>query len=65
MSEHSNDPAHWHSCAEEARSIAKRLKVADAKHMMSEIARNFERLAERAERRLADEVRLFRQRTRG
>jgi hypothetical protein len=55
MISRSNDPAHLHSCAKEARAIAKRLKIADAKQMMYEIARDFERLAEQAERRLADE----------
>jgi hypothetical protein len=38
------------SCAEEARAIAERLKIADARRIMYEIARKFELRAERAER---------------
>jgi hypothetical protein len=34
MSRHSNDLEHWHSRAEEARTIAERLKIADAKRMI-------------------------------
>jgi hypothetical protein len=55
MTKHFNDPAHWRSRAEEARAIAERLEIADAKRMMYEIASDYEYLAERAERRLADE----------
>jgi hypothetical protein len=55
MSRHSNDPEHWRSRAEEARTIAERLKITDAKRMMYEIAGDFERRAERVRRRSADE----------
>jgi hypothetical protein len=55
MSEPSNDAAHLHSCAEEARTIAELLKIADAKRMMYGIAHDFERRAAEAERRVADE----------
>ena len=52
MGMHSNDPAHWHSRAQEARAVAERLKIPDAKRMMYEIASDFEHRAERAERQL-------------
>jgi hypothetical protein len=52
MTEPSNDAAHWHSCAEEARAIAALLKIADAKRMMYKIAGGFEHRAERAVRQL-------------
>jgi hypothetical protein len=55
MTEPSNDAAHWHSCAEEARAIAALLKIADAKRMMYKIAGGFEHRAERAVRQLARE----------
>jgi len=51
-----NNPEHWYSCAEEARAIAERLKIADARFMMLEIASNFEHRAERAERGVADKA---------
>ena len=56
MSEHSNDPAHWYSCAKEARTIAERLKIVDGKRMLLEIASNFKHRAERAKRQLAQDV---------
>jgi hypothetical protein len=55
MTWHSNDLAYLRSCAEEARAIAERLKIADARRIMYEIARKFELRAERAERQLAIE----------
>jgi hypothetical protein len=54
ISRHSNDPEHLHSRAK-ARTIAERPRIFDAKRMMYEIVGDFERRAERAERRLADE----------
>jgi hypothetical protein len=54
VSRHSNDPAHWHSRAEEARIIADALKIRDAKRIMYEIAGDFEYRAAQAERRLTD-----------
>ena len=53
MTKHFNDSAHWRSRAEEARAIAERLEIPDAKRMMYEIASDYEHLAARAERRLA------------
>jgi hypothetical protein len=52
MGMHSNDPAH--SRAEEARALAERLKIRDAKRIMYEIASDFEDRAAQAERQLAD-----------
>jgi hypothetical protein len=56
MNEPSNDAARLHSCAEEARTIAELLKIADAKRMMLEIASDFERRAAQAERRLTEDT---------
>jgi hypothetical protein len=55
MSEPSNDAAHLHSYAKEARTIAELLKIADANGMMYRIAGDFERRAAEAERRVADQ----------
>jgi hypothetical protein len=54
MSKHSNDLTRWRSCAKQARAVAERLKIRDAKLLMYEIAIDYEHLAERAERQLAD-----------
>ena len=47
-----NDPKHWRERAEEARTFAEALDDPEAKRMMFEIARGYERLAQRAEERL-------------
>jgi hypothetical protein len=47
-----NDPKHWRERAEEARTVAEALDDPEAKRMMFEIARGYERLAQRAEERL-------------
>jgi hypothetical protein len=46
-----NDPTHWHQRAEEARTIAEQMGDPQSKEAMLRIAKDYERLAERAERR--------------
>jgi hypothetical protein len=46
-----NDPEHWRSRAEEARSIADGLHGPEAKRVMLDIAEGYDHLAERAEQR--------------
>jgi hypothetical protein len=47
-----SDPQHWRRRAEEARTLADELTVADAKRKMLKIAEDYEAQARRAERRL-------------
>jgi hypothetical protein len=46
-----NDPAHWRQRAEEARTIAEQMSDPNSKDAMLRIAKDYERLAERAEER--------------
>jgi hypothetical protein len=46
-----NDPAHWRRRAEEARTIAEQMGDLQSKDAMLRIAKDYERLAERAEQR--------------
>jgi hypothetical protein len=46
-----NDPAHWRQRAEEARAIAEQMNDLNSKDAMLRIAKDYERLAERAEGR--------------
>jgi hypothetical protein len=46
-----NDPQHWHKRAEEARTIAASMNDPQSKEAMLRIAKDYERLAERAEKR--------------
>ncbi len=46
-----NDPEHWRRRAEEARSIAEQMSDSPSKEAMLRIAKDYERLAERAEQR--------------
>ena len=46
-----NDPAHWRQRAEEARTIAEQMSDLNSKDAMLRIAKDYERLAERAEQR--------------
>jgi len=46
-----NDAAHWRDRAEEARVRAEQFSDPQARRMMLDIAAEYERLAERAERR--------------
>ena len=48
---HINDPAHWRSRAEEMRALAESAKDDAAKETMLRVAKDYERLAERAEKR--------------
>ena len=49
-----SDPQHWRRRAEEARTLADELTVADAKRKMLKIAEDYETLARRPERRLRE-----------
>jgi hypothetical protein len=51
MSSLLDDPEHWRSRAEEARSVAEQLSDPEAKRTMLRIAGDYELLAEQAERR--------------
>jgi hypothetical protein len=46
-----NDPAHWKKRAEEARALADLMSDDVSKQMMLQIARDYDHLAERAEKR--------------
>jgi len=46
-----NDPAHWRRRAEEARTIAEQMSDSPSKEAMLRIAKDYERLAERAAQR--------------
>jgi hypothetical protein len=46
-----NDPGHWRQRAEEARRIADQMNDSQSKDAMLRIAKDYERLAERAEQR--------------
>ena len=46
-----NDPKHWRERAKEARAIADEMNEREAKQTMLGIARDYVRLAERAEAR--------------
>jgi hypothetical protein len=48
---HLNDPKHWRTRAEEARSSAEQMTDLEAKQMMLAVAEDYERLAQRAEER--------------
>ena len=48
-----NDPTHWHSCADELRSLAENTKEGVSTHMMRWIAEDYKRLARIAEERVA------------
>jgi hypothetical protein len=48
-----NDPSHWRERAQQARATAEQIPDPEARRMMQEIADGYERLARRAEERLA------------
>jgi hypothetical protein len=47
-----NDPEYWRRRAEEARDIAEQMKDMPSKDVMLRIAKDYERLAKRAEERV-------------
>jgi hypothetical protein len=49
-----NDPQHWRARAQEARTIADQINDEKSKAAMLRIANDYETLAERAEKRLAN-----------
>lgn len=53
MVSHFNDPPYWRDRANELRALAGRLTEADAKTMILKCAQDYDRLAERAEERIA------------
>jgi hypothetical protein len=46
-----NDPEHWRQRAGEARSVAEQMNEPQSKEAMLRIAKDYERLAERADQR--------------
>jgi hypothetical protein len=46
-----NDPAHWRRRTEEARTVAEQMSDSPSKDAMLRIAKDYERLAERAQER--------------
>jgi hypothetical protein len=44
-----DDPKHWRRRAEQARTLAEQMSDAASKKMMLDIAKDYERLAEKAE----------------
>jgi len=52
-SSHINDPKHWRTRAEEARTVAEQMTDPISKQMMLSVAADYERLAIRAEERMA------------
>jgi len=53
MVSHFNDPEHWRQRAEELRAIADNLKEAEPKRIILSVANDYDKLAQRAEQRLA------------
>ena len=52
-----DDPKHWRQRAEEARVLAEQMSDAASREMMLGIAKDYERLATRAEQRAQEERR--------
>src|SRR4029434_3675545 len=46
-----DDPKHWRKPAAQARTLAEQMSEPESKKMMLDIAKDYERLAERAEQR--------------
>jgi hypothetical protein len=51
FSSHIHDPEHWRGRAKEARALADKMNDPISKDMMLQIAKDYERLAERAQAR--------------
>jgi hypothetical protein len=51
-----DDPKHWLGRAEEARVLAEQMSDAASREMMLGIAKDYERLAERAEQRAQEKL---------
>lgn len=49
------NPVHWRDRAEEAREQSEQMNDLESKRVMLEISASYERLAQRAEKRLRDE----------
>ena len=47
-----DNPEHWRQRAAEARAIADQLRDSQSKHDMEEVAKTYDRMAERAEERM-------------
>jgi len=47
-----NDPKHWHERAEEARAVAEQMADEKSREAMLRIAKDYDKLADRAEVRL-------------
>ena len=54
MASHFNDPPYWRDRAEELRAVAADLKDLAVKEMILNCARDYDKLAQRAEERLKD-----------
>jgi hypothetical protein len=50
-----DDPKHWRQRAEQARALAEQMSDPASREMMLGIAKDYERLAERAEQRAQEE----------
>ena len=50
-----DDPKHWRQRTEQARALAEQMSDAASREMMLGIAKDYERLAERAEQRAREE----------
>jgi hypothetical protein len=49
-----DNPEHWRERAEEARAQAEQMQDADTRRIMLAVAESYEKMAHKAERRLAD-----------
>jgi len=47
-----DNPEHWRDRAEEARAMAAQLSDPEARRMMEDVAKTYDKLAERAEERV-------------
>jgi hypothetical protein len=59
QSEAINDPKYWRCRAEEARAMAESMTKPEAKHLMLNVAADYERLSKRAQERSAARATVF------